>query len=185
VGIVFAPTLNIPAPLISLFVLDHEKIFGTPLDISSSDYAVREPSNPELSVHSVRSPRKQMFSDLSTPAHNQTTFPQNEYSQASEQREASNTGFSPVQQSYAQLSGRQQGDGGYGSLDDALSDGQGPARYQYGKMNSNNSSSSGLSAPTSRQSKRESSTFFMTSLMSPREPSLSQLNENEALGGSF
>ncbi|KAG8623955.1 hypothetical protein KVT40_008931 [Elsinoe batatas] len=35
VGIVFSPTLNIPAPLISLFVTDHGKIFGAPIDIAS------------------------------------------------------------------------------------------------------------------------------------------------------
>lgn len=35
VGIVFAPTLNIPAPLISLFVTDHAAIFGTPVDIKT------------------------------------------------------------------------------------------------------------------------------------------------------
>lgn len=33
VGIVFAPTLNLPAPLISLFVTDHLVIFGPPLQL--------------------------------------------------------------------------------------------------------------------------------------------------------
>jgi len=33
VGIVFSPTLNIPAPLITLFVTDHAMIFGAPMDL--------------------------------------------------------------------------------------------------------------------------------------------------------
>lgn len=157
--------------------MDHERIFGTPLDINSSNNASCEPWVADLSAASVRSPRKQMFSDLSTPAHDQTSFKSNDYWQASPQRNVSDTGLNPVQQSYYQLSGRQQGDGGHISPGDTSSGGQGQGRYQYANTNSN---SSGLSAPTSRQAKRESSTFFMTGLLSSREPSLTQLNENEA-----
>jgi hypothetical protein len=36
VGIVFAPTLNIPAPLIAFFLTDYPDIFGSPIDEASS-----------------------------------------------------------------------------------------------------------------------------------------------------
>ncbi|PNS20558.1 hypothetical protein CAC42_6008 [Sphaceloma murrayae] len=42
VGIVFSPTLNIPAPLISLFVTDHGKIFGPPIDIATVESKLPE-----------------------------------------------------------------------------------------------------------------------------------------------
>ncbi|GAB7355233.1 hypothetical protein MBLNU459_g5784t1 [Dothideomycetes sp. NU459] len=183
VGIVFAPTLNIPAPLISLFVMDFSRVFGTPVDISNSSNASQEAPNAEPLVNGIRSPRKQMFSDLPTPAYNQTSFSQSDYTQGSAHRDASDTGFNSVQQTYAQLHGRPQGDGGYGNLDDALSSSHSQNRYQYANANVN---SNGLSAPTSRQSKRESSTFFMNGgLASPREPSLAQLKEHEVMGGDF
>lgn len=168
--------------------MEFGRIFGTPLDISRSDSASLDRQDVDLSEDLIRSPRKQMFSDSSTPAYNQTSFKQNEYLQGTPQRDSSDTGFSPVQHSYAALSAPQQGDGGYGSVGDALSGSQGYNRYQYANGNSNsnsNNSSNSLSAPTSRRAKRESNTFFMTGLMSPREPSLTQLNENEAMGGNF
>lgn len=69
VGIVFAPTLNIPAPLISFFLTDYPDIFGAPND---------EPSSPvqDTRHHSdeFRSPRKQSFSDAPTPAYSETSF---------------------------------------------------------------------------------------------------------------
>lgn len=39
VGIVFAPTLNIPAPVITMFLNDYDLIFGPPLD---DDFAAEE-----------------------------------------------------------------------------------------------------------------------------------------------
>ncbi|KAF1941419.1 Rho GAP domain-containing protein [Clathrospora elynae] len=75
VGIVFAPTLNIPAPLISFFLTDYPDIFGTALDEASSPiHEIRNTSH--LGDEAVRSPRRQMFSDLPTPAYNETTFQQ-------------------------------------------------------------------------------------------------------------
>jgi RalA-binding protein 1 len=76
VGIVFAPTLNIPAPLISFFLTDYPDIFGTALDEASSPiYEIRNNTS-YLGDDGLRSPRRQMFSDLPTPAYNQTSFPQ-------------------------------------------------------------------------------------------------------------
>lgn len=72
VGIVFAPTLNIPAPVFSMFLTDFDSIFG--------DSSWPSPAAVELTVHhspspdDVRSPRHQMFSDIPTPSYNQSSF---------------------------------------------------------------------------------------------------------------
>ena len=75
IGIVFSPTLKIPAPIFTMFLNDFETIFGDePPDIPEAtgpDLAVTEPLTPE----DIRSPRKQMFSELPTPAYDQTSFP--------------------------------------------------------------------------------------------------------------
>lgn len=72
VGIVFAPTLNIPAPLISFFLTDYQDIFGMPADDTNLvDQDVR--SNAHLDDE-TRSPRQQPFSDVPTPAYNDHSF---------------------------------------------------------------------------------------------------------------
>ncbi|KZM21649.1 GTPase activator [Ascochyta rabiei] len=76
VGIVFAPTLNIPAPLIAFFLTDHVDIFGSPLDEASSPIHEIRANATSLGDDAIRSPRRQMFSDLPTPAYNETSFPQ-------------------------------------------------------------------------------------------------------------
>lgn len=76
VGIVFAPTLNIPAPLISFFLTDYADIFGTALDEASSPIHELRNNTSHLGDDAIRSPRRQMFSDLPTPAYNETTFQQ-------------------------------------------------------------------------------------------------------------
>lgn len=72
VGIVFAPTLNIPAPVFSMFLTDFESIFDKMPEGCSEpvELKVDRPALPE----DIRSPRHQMFSDLPTPAYSQTTF---------------------------------------------------------------------------------------------------------------
>lgn len=74
VGIVFAPTLNIPAPLISFFLTDFADIFGTAIDEASSPIHELRTAASHLGDDAIRSPRRQMFSDLPTPAYNQTSF---------------------------------------------------------------------------------------------------------------
>ncbi|KAF1838310.1 hypothetical protein BDW02DRAFT_565131 [Decorospora gaudefroyi] len=76
VGIVFAPTLNIPAPLISFFLTDYADIFGAALDEASSPIHEIRNNTSYLGDDAIRSPRRQMFSDLPTPAYNETTFQQ-------------------------------------------------------------------------------------------------------------
>ncbi|KAF2749936.1 hypothetical protein M011DRAFT_397611 [Sporormia fimetaria CBS 119925] len=120
VGIVFAPTLNIPAPLISMFLTDFPEIFGMPVDETSSPIHEITVSTPPLGDDAIRSPRHQMFSDLPTPMYNQTTFqqlaPGGQQSLGSQLGPMSNydTGFIPLRPSYEAPS-YQQGEG-YGSL---------------------------------------------------------------------
>ncbi|KIW03338.1 uncharacterized protein PV09_05548 [Verruconis gallopava] len=75
VAIVFAPTLNIPAPLIQLFLTDYPNIFGDEVGEKSPIKEMHATAS-AAPQESIRSPRHQMFSDLPTPAYNQNTFSQ-------------------------------------------------------------------------------------------------------------
>ncbi|OAX84277.1 hypothetical protein ACJ72_01366 [Emergomyces africanus] len=90
VGIVFAPTLNIPAPVFSMFLTDFESIFGEPV----SEFSIHAAAPPvelpaennnkkSLDPEDIRSPRHQMFSDLPTPSYNQSSFQQQQQQQQS------------------------------------------------------------------------------------------------------
>ncbi|TID27578.1 RhoGAP domain-containing protein [Venturia nashicola] len=76
VAIVFAPTLNIPAPLIQLFLTDFSAIFGEPIEEHRSSMREITVSLPPQASDNVRSPRQQYHSDLPTPAYNQVGFGQ-------------------------------------------------------------------------------------------------------------
>lgn len=171
----FAPTLNIPATLISLFVTAHHSIFGTPVDTSNVTTPRRRSS--DLPSDAVRSPRKQMVSEtLPTPAYPQTSFAEQQYQQALSQRNAYDTGFTPMQPIYAQP--QQQAEGGFGSLNGALAP---PVREgpQIHDMRGN--------GPTSKQAKRESSAFFTNVglLGGTREGGSRRTQESEGMGGKF
>ncbi|KAF7168028.1 hypothetical protein CNMCM5623_001183 [Aspergillus felis] len=99
VGIVFAPTLNIPAPVFSMFLTDFESIFDKMPEgwLEPVELKVDRPALPE----DIRSPRHQMFSDLPTPAYNQTTF-RRPTEAADDLRH--DTGFISMQPSYEQSS---------------------------------------------------------------------------------
>ncbi|KAF9886185.1 hypothetical protein FE257_011908 [Aspergillus nanangensis] len=99
VGIVFAPTLNIPAPVFSLFLTEFDGIFEHMPNSSAN--AVELTVDQTLSSDDIRSPRRQMFSDIPTPAYNQTTFRRHgdSYDDIDAHHE---TGFIPVQPSYEQ-----------------------------------------------------------------------------------
>ena len=151
VGIVFAPTLNIPAPLIAFFLTDFPDIFGSPIDEASSPiHEIRVNAN-HLGDDAVRSPRRQMFSDLPTPAYNETSFqqrfdrrppqfqdnappsypaPQPPSQQQERNRNGSqDAGFVPMRPSYdaPQYDQAYQNGDGYGSLNSAV---QGNSREQ-------------------------------------------------------
>jgi RalA-binding protein 1 len=77
VAIVFAPTLNIPAPLIQLFLTDYPAIFGEGVEEKHSPVKEMQATSHTASLSDgIRSPRHQMFSDLPTPGYNQHSFNQ-------------------------------------------------------------------------------------------------------------
>ena len=79
VGIVFAPTLNIPAPVFAAFLTDFDLIFGTEPDRKAS-VVIEVPAAEPLTPEDIRSPRRQLFSDIPTPSYQQETFPRQESS---------------------------------------------------------------------------------------------------------
>lgn len=102
VGIVFSPTLNIPAPVFSMFLTDFGSIFTEEYEESLApafEMSITEPLTPE----DIRSPRKQLFSDIPTPSYNQNTFPRSQpsYEQVLQNsRVEHDLGFIPLQPSY-------------------------------------------------------------------------------------
>lgn len=107
-----------PAPLISSFVEDQSAIFGAPIDEAESPIA-RDGLAASAVPTDLRSPRKQMFSDLPTPAYNQTTFQAPGF-QSFAALHGDDTGMIPMHPSYANYQPAPQGDGGFGSLNDVL-----------------------------------------------------------------
>ena len=103
VGIVFAPTLNIPAPVFSMFLTDYDSIFGD-TDSSFAKSATELTVENTLTPDDIRSPRHQMFSDLPTPSYQQTSFQpaSNLNGPSDDPRTHYDTGFTPMQPSYDQ-----------------------------------------------------------------------------------
>ena len=109
VGIVFSPTLNIPAPVFSMFLTDFDAIFGdTP---EGAIPALHVTSNEPLTPEDIRSPRRQMFSDIPTPSYNQEIFNRHQFSGTNHQNPAfeqvlqgsridGETGFVPLNPTY-------------------------------------------------------------------------------------
>ena len=102
VGIVFSPTLNIPAPVFSAFLTDFDAIFGTEPEPTAA-IEVTAPS--PMTSEDIRSPRRQLFSDIPTPTYNQDTFSRHglgvTYDGVLQQAHADPiTGFIPLQPSY-------------------------------------------------------------------------------------
>ncbi|KAK3677696.1 Rho GTPase activating protein [Recurvomyces mirabilis] len=167
VGIVFAPTLNVPAPLISIFVEDGADIFGLALDEAESPRSATEPAPTQMTSTDLRSPRKQMFSDLPTPAYNQTTFHHNTGVSHGD------TGMIPIQPSYASYQMAPQGEGNFGSINDAL---RSPGLYSTNPSNG---------VPTPREVKtkrRESALNFLNPSSSSgpqKKTSMSRLREQQ------
>lgn len=105
VCIVFSPTLNINAPVFSTFLTEFDAIFSKEFEDAATpafEISVTEPLTPE----DIRSPRRQMFSDIPTPSYKQDSFPKSinhgpSYEQvAHDSRVEHDTGFIPMQPSY-------------------------------------------------------------------------------------
>ncbi|PYI09050.1 RhoGAP-domain-containing protein [Aspergillus sclerotiicarbonarius CBS 121057] len=71
VGIVFAPTLNIPAPVFSMFLTDFDDIFDGAPNVGAEQLELNDnrPTSEDL-----RYPHRQIASDMSTPGYSQATF---------------------------------------------------------------------------------------------------------------
>lgn len=77
VGIVFSPTLNIPAPVFALFLQQYDGIFEQEPDDHGHCPVEVMVTAPALSPEDIRSPRRQKFQqDLPTPSFNQQSFGQ-------------------------------------------------------------------------------------------------------------
>jgi RalA-binding protein 1 len=109
VGIVFAPTLNIPAPVFAHFLNDFDAVFDAGVSSEGQTRSVEVNVPNTLAPVDIRSPRHQMFSDLPTPAYSQTSFakghapsPFPAQSTVATQRAESpeDVGFIPMQPSY-------------------------------------------------------------------------------------
>lgn len=107
VGIVFAPTLNIPAPVFSMFLTDYDSIFGD-TDKNFATTSKELTVDNSLTPDDIRSPRHQMFSDIPTPSYHQTSFrtPAGGNGPSDGPRTPYNTGFIPMQPSYDQPTSR-------------------------------------------------------------------------------
>lgn len=72
VGIVFSPTLNIPAPVFAMFLTEFDAIFGEGPEQAPA-VPIEATVNEPLKTERIRSPRRQMFSDISPPSYNQSS----------------------------------------------------------------------------------------------------------------
>ncbi|KAF1987797.1 RhoGAP-domain-containing protein [Aulographum hederae CBS 113979] len=154
--IIFAPTLNIPSPLVALFLSDFEAIFAAPA-VDEANSPIREVTinAPAPSSTDLRSPRHQMFSDLPTPSYGQTTF-------------SSIGGFQPMapnNNNFAYFaapgSSRQQqyaGENGNGLGFASMNSNQQPTANDYAAGNGGYSSLNGSLAPPSTQAQQAAAT---------------------------
>lgn len=177
VGIVFSPTLNIPAPVFALFLQQYDDIFGEEPDDHGVEVLV---TAPPLTPEDIRSPRRQKFQDLPTPSYDQQYFPNQAppsfpQPQHYQQRSTYDTGFTPLQPSYEQspqaalMAGPE-----YGRPAQTLA---GPSYDQYGgnaayrQYTTDNPSGN-------KNKRRESSMFGMNIGLGPKKPSNNKLKDD-------
>ena len=185
VGIVFSPTLNIPAPVFALFLQQYDGIFGQEPD--SHDHAPVEVTvtAPPLTPEDIRSPRRQKFQELPTPSYDQNSFPQSQpppsfplpqhYQQQS--RAAYDTGFTPLQPSYENQNYPTMAGPEYGSRAQTLA---GPAYDQFGGGNTayKQYASENQNPMGTKSKRRESSMFGMGIGLAQRKPSNNKLRDD-------
>jgi RalA-binding protein 1 len=167
VGIVFSPTLNIPAPVFAMFLQQYDGIFGEPP--AEHDRAPVEVTvtAPPLTPDDIRSPRRQHFQELPTPSYDQQNFPRapaafpHPTQNQQQHRAAYDTGFTPLQPSYDTVKNSQtytMGGPEYGSRAPTLA---GPAYDQFSSSNVAQRHLNGPEPQTSKSKRRESSMFSM------------------------
>ncbi|KAI9781952.1 MAG: hypothetical protein M1839_005545 [Geoglossum umbratile] len=164
VGIVFSPTLNIPAPVFSMFLQEYDGIFGVDPDENSPSPKDISPSAPTLSPEDIRSPRRQMFSELPTPSYRQETFsstPDPHQQHLGQNSRQMDTGFIPLRPSYDQ-----------------------PVYEQYLAPSHGGSLNGAIAysdAHAAKSRRRESSMFMVTGVQ--KKGSMPRLNENRGMVG--
>ncbi|TVY67367.1 putative Rho-type GTPase-activating protein, partial [Lachnellula suecica] len=199
VGIVFSPTLNIPAPVFALFLQQYEGIFGEdPYDQANSPVVEVTVSAPPLSPEDIRSPRRQKFQELPTPSYEQSSFPRPQqpppsfppskhYQPQQQQQSGYDTGFTPLQPSYepqmqtigsfSTMAGPE-----YGRNTPTLA---GPAYDQYGGgMDAHRQyqpQPQSFPAQSNKGKRRESSMFGMGNVLGQRKPSNQKLSQDGRL----
>jgi RalA-binding protein 1 len=189
VGIVFSPTLNIPAPVFALFLQQYDGIFDQEPDSHERGPVEITVSAPPLTPEDIRSPRRQKFQDLPTPSYNQDSFPQNRappsfpppqhYQQQQQpQHAAYDTGFTPLQPSYENQNYQTMAGPEYGSRAPTLA---GPAYEQFNGGNAaayRQYASENQNQMGTKSKRRESSMFGMGMGAGQRKPSNNKLRDD-------
>ena len=184
VGIVFSPTLNIPAPVFALFLQQYDGIFGQEPDDHDSSPVEVTVTAPPLTPEDIRSPRRQKFQELPTPSYDQQYFMQSPppsfpTPQHYQQRPNYDTGFTPLQPSYESnlLSGYPTTGGPeYGRSTPTLA---GPAYEQYnGGSAAYRQYATENPQGTTKSKRRESSMFGINIGLGQRKSSSNRLNDS-------
>ncbi|KFY44803.1 hypothetical protein V494_01289 [Pseudogymnoascus sp. VKM F-4513 (FW-928)] len=187
VGIVFSPTLNIPAPVLALFLQKYDGIFESEPQQFDHHQVEVTLTAPQLTPEDIRSPRKQHFQDLPTPSYNQASFPRGPPPSfplpAQPNKTAYDTGFTPLQPSYeSQYSQPTLGGPEYGSTGQTVG---GPAYDQYSNGNAaynrqygNESNLNPNGQSSNKQKRRESSLLGMNMGGQKKQPSQDRLRNN-------
>ncbi len=187
VGIVFSPTINIPAPVLALFLQRYEAIFEAEPEEHDERSSVEVTVTAPLTPEDIRSPRRQQFQELPTPSYNQDSFPRGHApaapGSAQPNKAAYDTGFIPVNPSYdAQPA---QGER-FGSMNQAPSESYDQFPVPSGAIK-HFGNGTGLNPPspvTSRQKRRESSMFGMMGAKKPAEEKRKTLNISSPLSAA-
>jgi len=180
VGIVFSPTLNIPAPVFALFLQQYDGIFGSepdPQDLSPIEVTVTAPT---LTPDDIRSPRKQFFQELPTPSYTQQSFPraqpqpfQHPGQNFTQDRSIYDTGFAPIQPSYEQYP--TMGGPEYGSRAPTLA---GPSYDQFSSGIVARRQINGDQPTQMSKAKRRESSMFNMGMGVVKKPSNNRLNDS-------
>ena len=185
VGIVFSPTLNIPAPVFALFLQQYDDIFGQEPDSHENGPIEVTVTAPPLTPEDIRSPRRQKFQELPTPSYNQDSFPQNRpppsfplpqhYQQ--QQAAAYDTGFTPLQPSYENQSYPTMAGPEYGGRAQTLA---GPSYEQFAGGNAafRQYASDNQNQMGTKSKRRESSMFGMGIGLGQKKPSNNKLRDD-------
>jgi RalA-binding protein 1 len=179
VGIVFSPTLNIPAPVFALFLQQYDGIFGSepePQEQAPIEVTVTAPLTPE----DIRSPRKQFFQELPTPSYPQQSFPRaqpqlfpHQSQNYNQDRSVYDTGFAPIQPSYDQyptIGGQE-----YGSHAPTLA---GPSYDQFSSGIVARRQINGDQPTQMSKAKRRESSIFNMGVGVVKKPSNNRLNDS-------